>query len=101
MIHYSCDRCKRVLDPARDARHVVKIQVDTVLDPAREEELDDDRDYLDELDDALQEVDLEDDFLLDCLSGSLRFDLCSECYRKYLRDPLGAESQVRVGFSRN
>jgi hypothetical protein len=101
MIHYTCDRCKRVIDPAHDARHVVTVQLETVLDAAEDHETDADRDYLDELDDALQSADLDEDFLLDCISGSLRFDLCSDCYRKYLSDPLGAESQLHVGFSHN
>ena len=27
MIHYSCDRCKRMIDPAKEIRHVVRVEV--------------------------------------------------------------------------
>ena len=101
MIHYTCDRCRRAINPAQGVRHVVKIELETMLDTAVGREAEGDRDYLGELDDALQSVELDDEFELGCVSGSLCFDLCSECYRKYLRNPLGAESPLHVGFSHN
>ena len=102
MIHYSCDRCKRMIDPAKEIRHTVRVEVQAVLDPLPGDELDDDRDELLEIDDLLQSMDLDDeDALLDEAPQQLRFDLCSACYRKFIQDPLGAESALSVGFSSN
>ena len=33
MIHYSCDLCKRLIDPEDDLRYVVKIEVYAAVDP--------------------------------------------------------------------
>jgi hypothetical protein len=102
MIHYSCDRCKRTIDPAKEIRHVVRIEVQAVLEPLPPGELDEDRDHLMEIDDLLDAMDLDDEDLLpDDVPQQLRFDLCSDCYRKYLQDPLGLETPLHVGFSPN
>src|SRR5207344_284987 len=53
MIHYSCDCCKRVLDP-EDLRYVVKMEVYAAFDPSAMSEMDDDRDHLQEIQDILQ-----------------------------------------------
>jgi hypothetical protein len=29
------------------------------------------------------------------------YDLCAECYERFIRDPLAAESTVHFGFSHN
>ncbi len=102
MIHYSCDRCKRMIDPSQEIRHVVRVEVQTILEPLPTGELDDDRDHLMEIDELLDALDLdEEDLLPDDVPQQLRFDLCPDCYRKYIQDPLGIESSVRVGFSSN
>ena len=101
MIHFSCDRCKRMIDPAREMHHVVKIETQTPIGPLESSELEEDRDYLMEIDEMLDAIDLDDEALLDDMPREFRFDLCPACYRKYLRDPLGAESLARVGFSHN
>jgi hypothetical protein len=102
MIHYSCDRCKRVIDPAQEVRHEVIIGVQTVLDTSEQHELDEDRDYLNELDDTLMSIDLDEgEYCLDGAPRKLRYDLCSECFRRYIQDPLGAELPLHVSFSHN
>jgi hypothetical protein len=50
---------------------------------------------LDDLD--LDDLDLDDDEE----RQKLCFDLCPQCYRKYVQDPLGAETLMHVGFSHN
>ncbi len=60
MIHYSCDRCKRMIDSARETRHVVKIETQTVIESPLESG-DPDRDYLQEIDEMLECLDLDDD----------------------------------------
>jgi hypothetical protein len=101
MIHYSCDRCKRRIDPAREIRHVVTIELQTILEPTETDELEEDRDYLYEIDDLLESMDLDSE---ECSIDDVRrrrYDLCTECYRKYLSDPLGTELPMQVGFSHN
>ena len=101
MIHHSCDRCKRMIDRAEDARHVVRIEVETPLDLSSLEDLEEDRDYLNELNDVLEDLDVDDESLMEMLPQRMQFDLCPDCYRKFISDPLGADTRVPVGFSRN
>jgi hypothetical protein len=102
MIHYSCDRCKRVIDPAKEVRHEVSIEVQTILEPSGSYDPDEDRDYLDEIDEALMSIELDgDEYGMEETPRKLRFDLCSECFRRYIQDPLNAELPLHVGFSEN
>ena len=52
MIHYSCDCCKRALD-SEDLRYVVKMEVYAAIDPASMDDVDDDRDHLQEIQEIL------------------------------------------------
>ena len=102
MIHYSCDRCRRMIDPAHEVRHIVKIEVHASLESPLTEERDDDRDYLSEIHEILESVDLDDEQpYADSDYRKLSFDLCSDCYGKYIQDPLGSESSRHVDFSHN
>jgi hypothetical protein len=100
MIHHTCDRCRRRIDPAQEVRYVVQINVQAVIDPPGSEESDDDRDHLSELNQMLEQLDLDDELDLE-ERRSFRFDLCPQCHRKYLCDPLGAEHLLPIGFSHN
>jgi hypothetical protein len=102
MIRYSCDLCKRDLDPERDLRYVVKMEIFAAMDPAAEE--DDDNDQLQEIQDILERLeDAEDDAIGEEVCQQLRFDLCPECRRKFLKNPLGREKFAAkvAGFSKN
>ena len=106
MIHYSCDRCKRMIDTEQEVRHIVKIEVQSVVEPLVDDdgldENEDDRDHLLEIHEMLEAMDPEDiEEGLEADERTLSFDLCSECYRKFIRNPLGIETTVRVGFSHN
>jgi hypothetical protein len=101
MIHYTCDRCKRVIDPAQEVRHEVSIEVQAMLDAAEIPDLEEDRDYLDEIDETLMSMDLDVNSLPANEPRRLRYDLCPECFRRYIQDPLGAEMPLHVGFSHN
>jgi hypothetical protein len=102
MIHYTCDLCKRELDPAEDLRYVVKIEVCAAFDPVVTEE-EGDRDHLGEIQDLLEQLEeTESDQLSDGVYQRLRFDLCPECRRKFSKDPLGREAVAKVlDFSNN
>jgi hypothetical protein len=107
MIHYSCDRCKRELEPS-ELRYVVKLELQAVLEPAVCNEHEDDRDYLGELNDQIECEDLEDfdeDFDAEDLSEEParqhHYDLCPRCAKELQRNPLGRETHLRFGFSQN
>lgn len=101
MIHYSCDCCKRSLEP-EDLRYVVKLEVYAAFDPATTDEMDDDRDHLQEIQDILQRsADTGDAQLGNDVYEQLRFDLCPECRKKFLQNPLGRELSKQFDFSKN
>lgn len=102
MIHHSCDRCKRVIDPIEDLRYVVKLEVQAAMDPLDADELEDDRDHLMEIQEILERLDDSDsDLIGDDVYQKRRFDLCPECYRQYIKNPVGREMPAHLGFSQN
>jgi hypothetical protein len=101
MISYSCDLCKRKLDPQEDLRYVVKIEISAAFDPAGVEE-EDDRDYLEEIQEILERLeDSQGEGVGEDVHQELRFDLCPECRKKFLKNPLGRENAKLLGFSEN
>lgn len=102
MIRYSCDLCKRDLDPREDLRYVVKIEIYAAFDPLAADEEDDDRDHLQEIQDILERLEAaESDQISDDVYQQLRFDLCPECRKKFLKHPLGQETAKVFDFSEN
>jgi hypothetical protein len=102
MIHYSCDRCKRALDPAEDLRYAVTIEVQAMMDPLDVDEAEDDRDHLLEVQEILERLDDEENELIGSdIYQKNRFDLCAECYRKFIQNPIGRETPAHLGFSQN
>ena len=101
MIHYSCDCCKRVLDPEA-LRYVVKMEVYAALDASAVDDDEDDRDHLHEIQDILQRSeDAADDQIGSDVYEALRFDMCPECRKKFLKNPLGREHSPKFNFSKN
>jgi hypothetical protein len=101
MIHYSCDCCKRAFEPD-DLRYVVKMEVYAAFDPAAMDELDDDRDHLQEIQEILQRSDdATDPQIGSDVYEQLRFDLCPECRKKFVQNPLGRELSKQFHFSKN
>ncbi len=101
MIRYLCDMCRRDIDPEEDLRYVVKIETYAAFDPLAMEE-DDDRDHLQEIQDILERLeDAESDEIGDDVYQQLRFDLCPDCRKKFLKNPLGRESAKALNFSEN
>ncbi|MGA2798437.1 MAG: hypothetical protein ABSE63_12720 [Thermoguttaceae bacterium] len=102
MIRYSCDLCKRELDSEVDLRYVVKIEVYAAYDPETTSEDENDRDHLQEIQDILECLeDADDDLIGNDVYQQLRFDLCPECRKKFLQNPLGRETAKAFGFSSN
>lgn len=101
MIHYSCDRCKREIDCLHESRYVLRLEVELATDRCEEELVD----HVDHLMEIEEELDCECDFELSSagISNCARrtYDLCSECYRQFIKNPLRNETPLVVGFSKN
>ncbi len=100
MIHFTCDCCKRVIDLDEEVRFVVRMEVFAAAD-AGETDADDERDYLEEIEEMLSLAEDSDESLNDDVYQQVRFDLCSDCRQKFVRDPLGRTTPVHLGFSNN
>ncbi len=103
MIRYYCDLCKRELDPGEDLRYVIKMEVYAALDPpASATEDENDRDHLEEIQDILERLDDSDCGQVgDDVYTQLQFDLCPECRRKFVSNPLGRKTAKVLDFSKN
>ena len=103
MIRYSCDLCKQNLDQEQDLRYVVKVEVYAAFDPTATNGDEEDRDHLEEIQDILERLeDSESDQIGDDVYQQLRFDLCPECRRKFIKNPLGREAAAKAfDFSTN
>jgi hypothetical protein len=103
MIHHSCDLCKKLIDTEQDMRYVVKMEVYAALDPTMED-TDNDRDGLAEMQEMLARMEEsadQDDDEEDDVYQQLRFDLCADCRKKFLKHPLGRETAKLFDFSQN
>jgi hypothetical protein len=77
------------------------MEVYAAFDPAAVDN-DDDRDHLEEIQDILERIeDTPGDDISDEVYQQLRFDLCPECRKKFIRNPLGRETAKAFGFSAN
>jgi hypothetical protein len=102
MIHYSCDLCKRPLDPEEDLRYVVKMDVHMAFNPLDLDGPEADTDHLDDLDEIIEQLDdLSGEAIGDEVRQQLRFDLCPECRKKFLDNPLGRKKLEKFNFSQN
>jgi hypothetical protein len=102
MMHFTCDRCRRVIDSEQELRYVVRMEIEAAMDPIHEGDPQDDRDHLLEIDEILERVDaLQSEALDDDLYQKRRYDLCPQCFRKFSANPLGREKKVTLGFSHN
>lgn len=94
MIHYSCDMCGDLIQTEEELRYVVKMEVY----PADEEE---EHECVEGLKQDMAEFNIEEEREVeegpeddedDMEYRTLRFDLCSECHKRYIRDPLFVKS---------
>jgi hypothetical protein len=99
MIHFTCDCCKRLIDLDHEVRYVVRMEVFAAAD-CGDTSMDDDRDYLQEIEDILNRDESADEFD-DEVYQQARFDLCAECRERFLSNPLGRVAAVELGFSNN
>jgi hypothetical protein len=101
VIRYTCDRCKRDIDPSTDLRYTVTIEIEAAGD-SEEFEMVDEVDHLEELQELIQSADevcasvFDDD-----LYQRKQFDLCKCCFRQYIRNPLARDANASMGYSKN
>lgn len=101
MIQYTCDCCQRLINAEDEVRYVVRMEIYAAFD-AGGEELDCDRDHLQEIEDILESLeDLEDADIGADVFQQVRYDLCGDCRKKFLVNPLGRVASRKVGFSNN
>ena len=102
MVHFTCDLCGKDLTDAGNPRFVVKIEAYAGFDPTQITEDDLDDDHMEAVAQLLQrdEEMSAKDFDAQIRKG-FRFDLCSCCHGKFLKDPLGRESIRAFDFSKN
>jgi len=108
MLHYSCDVCKRPIDPRADVRHVVRIEVFPAVDDAAasccggDHDGASDADHLEAMHEILESVDVDDvDGIGDDAARSMRFDLCDACRQRFVKNPLGVKTGKQLDFSNN
>ncbi len=103
MIHYSCDRCRRPIDHEDEMRYTVRIEVQASIGAdALGDDVDEDRDHLLEIHEILERADdAHDPLISDEIYQRQRYDLCSDCYRAFVKNPLGNEISKQLDFSNN
>ena len=102
MLHFSCDLCGKELLVEEDLRYVAKIEVYAAYDPLEITEEDLEEDHMEEISELIKQMDgMEEQEIEDQVYKSFRFDLCPECHKKFLKDPLGREASRTIGFSKN
>lgn len=107
MIHYTCDRCRTLIDPTEDRRYVVRIQVQCIGEESLDTASDTDLDPLSELHHSLESQDperlpAEDLAATDIAADKLaQYDLCGRCYQRFVRNPLGRDTKPAFQFSNN
>jgi hypothetical protein len=102
MVHFTCDVCGKDLTDSCDPRYVVKIEAYAGFDPTEITDGDLDDDHMEAISDLLQtDEGLSPEELDAHLYKGFRFDLCSECHERFLKDPLGKELLRSFDFSKN
>lgn len=99
MVHFSCDICGKIIHAENDERHVVKIESHIAQDSADITEADLDEDHMEAISQMLRDIDDPDE--IEDAHKHFRFDLCSDCHKKFISDPLGKEHSQKLSFSKN
>jgi hypothetical protein len=101
MVHVTCDNCGKELRPG-EGRYVVRIEVFAAHDPAELTEADLDEDHLEAVSELIRQMEESDEpDSLEPTSRQMRYDLCTDCRERYVRDPLSKEASQKFDFSEN
>jgi len=102
MLHVTCDLCGKDIVVGEDHRYVVKMEVFAGHDPAQITESDLDDDHMEAVSEMLRET--EEDYDPNAAAPAyknFRYDLCPECHKKFVRNPLSREPAQKFDFSEN
>jgi hypothetical protein len=102
MIHFTCDRCRKIIETEHETRYTIKIEIKATESSAARD-FDEDRDHLLMIEEIIDQLD-DPDAELAAIGGVIRrrtFDLCTECHDVFLQNPLSADAQTQLGFSDN
>src|SRR5262245_751054 len=102
MLHFTCDLCGKELRPGDDQRYVVKMEAYAAQDPAEITDADLDEDHMEAVCQQIRD-DEEDGLESELINPhkDFRFDLCADCHKRFLRDPLAREHAQKFDFSKN
>lgn len=102
MQHFTCDLCGRKLRPGDDQRYVVKMEAYAAYDPTEITEADLDEDSIEAVSELLQNKE-EDELDTEMIEPykKMSYDLCPDCHKRFLRDPLNKEAAQKFHFSKN
>lgn len=101
MLHFTCDLCGKKMRAGDDRRYVVKMEVYPAHDPEEITDDDLDQDHMDAISEMLEDA---DDASLEEPAPTykkLQYDLCPDCQKRFLHDPLGKEASQKYHFSKN
>jgi hypothetical protein len=102
MLHVTCDLCGKKLQAGEDHHFVVKIEAFAAHDPAEITEADLEEDHMEAVSQLLRELeDNADEVEVPPPYKNFRYDLCSDCHTRFVRDPLGKEVAQKFHFSKN
>lgn len=91
-----------MIDPNEELRYVVKLEVESVIEPVDAAEIDDERDHLMEIHEILENLgDAENECIGNEVYQRRRYDLCPACYRHFIKNPVGRDVAAQLGFSSN
>jgi hypothetical protein len=102
MLHVTCDLCGKEVRAEDDQHYVVKIEAFAAHDPSEITQADLEDDHMEAVGQLLRDMEenlANPEIVEPC--KHFRYDLCPECHRKFVRDPLGKESAQKFDFSEN
>jgi hypothetical protein len=100
MLHFTCDHCGKELRADDEPRYVVKIEAFPAADAGALTEDDLDEDHLEAVSELLRAMEDEGRDLEEP-NQHFRYDLCHECHKRFVQDPLGKENSHKLFFSKN
>src|SRR5262249_6321381 len=102
MVHVTCDLCGKGLRPGEDQRFVVKIEAYAAHDPTELTEADLDEDHIEAIGEMLRDLeDTDTEPEVVAAHKAFRYDLCPECHKKFVQNPLAKEQVQKFDFSKN
>ena len=100
MIQYTCDRCKREFNGRQETRYELLLEVRQAVQPEIEFS-EEDSDHLLELHELLGQLEDQPAPEPGPCASQQHFDLCPQCYQRFVTNPLGRDTALVLGFSNN